>query len=102
MGIKDVAGISRPGVFERIGLPGAEGTSESGQSKTYVTPQRGTAASVTFRASGPDATSAPEYRGPNVSSPHTQEWAAQQSGAITPPSAPMWPSAAPMRSKGRR
>ena len=93
MGIRDVAGISRPGVFESIQLPGVD---------ARVTPQRGTAASVTFRATGAGATSAPEYRGPNVSSPHTQEWAAQQSGAITPPSAPMWPSAAPMRSKGRR
>lgn len=99
MGIKDVAGISRPGAFERIGLPGAEGTSESGQSKTYVAPQRGTAANVTFRASGPDATSTPEYRGPNVSSPHTQEWAAQQAGAITP-SAPMWNM--PVSSRRRR
>ena len=93
MPIRDVAGISRPGAFESIQLPGVD---------ARVTPQRGTAASVTFRATGAGATSAPEYRGPNVSSPHTQEWAAQQSGAITPPSAPMWPSAAPMRSKGRR
>ena len=92
MGIKDVAGISRPGVFESIQLPGVD---------ARVAPQRGTAASVTFRATGAGATSAPEYRGPNVSSPHTQEWAAQQSGAITPPSAPMWPSAAPVR-RGRR
>ena len=93
MGIRDVAGISRPGAFESIQLPGVD---------ARVTPQRGTAASVTFRATGAGATSAPEYRGPNVSSPHTQEYVAQSAGAVTPPSAPMWPSAAPMRSKGRR
>ena len=92
MGIKDVAGVSRPGVFESIQLPGVD---------ARVTPQRGTAASVTFRASGPDATSAPQYDGPNVSSPHTQEYVAQSAGAVTPPSAPMWPSAAPVR-RGKR
>lgn len=92
MGIRDVAGISRPGVFETISLPNVNAS---------VAPQRGTAASVTFRATGAGATSAPEYRGPNVSSPHTQEYVAQSAGAVTPPSAPMWPSAAPVR-RGRR
>ena len=77
MGIRDVAGVSRPGVFERIALP-TGGT---------VAPVRGTAASVTFRAEP----SGQEYRGPNVSSAHTQEYVAQSAGAVKTPSE-SWPT----------
>lgn len=92
MGVKDVAGISRAGVFERIDLPTA---------RASVAPQRGTAVRINFRASGPDATATPTYDGPNVSSPQHQEYVAQAKGAVAQV-APMWDMPAPMSSRRRR
>lgn len=83
----DVAGVSRPGIFESIELPDGES----------VTPVRGTARSVTFRTSTGN-----EYRGPNVRSPHAQQYAAMEQGAIPMPSLDdMWSTPRKAKHRGR-
>lgn len=91
---RDVAGISRPGAFERIPLPDADGR-VTHEADTHVAPRSGTAVSVNYRAQGARATSTPDFKGANVRDPYTLDYQAQEQGAVTPRFADVWP--APVR-----
>ena len=95
---KDVAGISRPGLFENVSLD-AEG-GKGADSATTATVIRGTAATATFRAQGPRATATPTFEAPNAK--RALPWAAEAQGATTPEYADSaWPSPARTVRRGR-
>lgn len=88
---KDVAGISRPGLFETVPLD---------DQGTTATALRGTAATATFRAQGPRATATPTFQSPNAK--RALPWAAEAQGATTPEYADSaWPSPARTVRRGR-
>lgn len=98
MGIKDVAGISRPGVFEKVPL--YDPATGKPSTETTAAPRSGTTRTVNYRAEGSRATQTPDFQGPNVADPYALNYAAETQGAVSAPTfADVWP--APQRAVRR-